>query len=388
LNILFTARDGTTAFLVASKASRAIIFNKAPALYRVASATATIGTKKGGNMAEALGLVASGIAVAQLAGTVVGTIIKLKDYWDQVKDVPAEIQCQLQLLGAFNRILCRIRDSPNISSQPMQHLDAEYLEECCEVCQSAVSELSGLVSRQRSRLDGKRQSWRKKGSAVKIVLQKDEIKKLKGRMKNAVQLLQLALAWRTRWAFFIVNLGSQLTISSTLVETQSSMIVAQLSQNMASILSSSQVHLENTSEKVAGSSSMMDNYSYSYDDRKPNLSQLCYVLGRIRYKSTHRIHNGKTLREVVATYYLPPWLSSSAWHWRQYEKYSGWRTVLQTYRIVPDDSPLFESAFRGGVESIRELLANKQAFVTDKNRTYEQTALHVRCFKKKGFSRL
>ena len=42
-------------------------------------------------MAEALGVAASGIAVAQLSIQVGSTVSKLKQLWDQVKDVPEDI---------------------------------------------------------------------------------------------------------------------------------------------------------------------------------------------------------------------------------------------------------------------------------------------------------
>ncbi|KAK6063068.1 carboxylesterase family protein [Seiridium cupressi] len=53
-------------------------------------------------MAEALGAVASGIAVAQIAGTAGSAIWKLKQLWDEVEDVPEIINDLIEQLGCLD----------------------------------------------------------------------------------------------------------------------------------------------------------------------------------------------------------------------------------------------------------------------------------------------
>ncbi|KAK6065684.1 carboxylesterase [Seiridium cupressi] len=53
-------------------------------------------------MAEALGAVASGIAVAQVAGTAGSAIWKLKQLWDEVEDVPEIINDLIEQLGCLD----------------------------------------------------------------------------------------------------------------------------------------------------------------------------------------------------------------------------------------------------------------------------------------------
>ena len=53
-------------------------------------------------MAEVLGVVASGVAVSQIAGQVTKSIFKLKQYWGQVQDAPDEIKYLLREIDSLN----------------------------------------------------------------------------------------------------------------------------------------------------------------------------------------------------------------------------------------------------------------------------------------------
>jgi len=145
-------------------------------------------------MAEVLGVVASGIAVAQLAGQVTKSIVKLKDYWDQVRDAPAEIKYLLKEIDSLSLILQHIQGGQvGLSS------DSACVQQCFELCQEAATELGELVKAMSEKIEGNRE-WKKRVGSAKVVLKKEEIKKLKKRIKNAVSLLSLALQWRTKYS--------------------------------------------------------------------------------------------------------------------------------------------------------------------------------------------
>lgn len=101
------------------------------------------------------------------------------------------------------------------------------------------------------------------------------------------------------------------------------------------------------------------------------------VLGALRYHWNSGVKEGKSYHDFKVVYYLPVWASDRVWYWRLYEKYSGWRTILHTYRVMPRDSALFDFAEHGNVEGIRALLERKEASVTDRENEYQGTALHV-----------
>jgi hypothetical protein len=165
----------------------------------------------------------------------------------------------------------------------------------------------------------------------------------------------------------------KLTPSSSIIESHPAIIVAQLKQHISTLSQSqSYITMENNLEEHSSPFVAYDLASWSVD-----INSAKSIAGAFKLRKNVRLRRGKTRQDTTATYILPAWLSNRAWQWRQYEKYSGWRTVLQTYRVIPGDSPLFGFAEQGDIEGVRKLFKNKQASVSDKSDLFEKTALHV-----------
>jgi hypothetical protein len=148
-------------------------------------------------MAEILGIVASGISVAQIAGQVINSIIKLKGYWEQVKGVPAEINHLLGEIDSLSLLLYHIQDNQPPQVSENVPLGSTGVQQCCKLCQDAAEELRILVRDMERKFEGKI-GWKRRVGSAKVVLKKEEVKGLKRRMKNAVRLLSLALSWQTK----------------------------------------------------------------------------------------------------------------------------------------------------------------------------------------------
>lgn len=147
-------------------------------------------------MAEVLGTVASGAAVGQLAGEITSSIIKLKGYWDQVKDAPGEIRQLLLEIDSLNSILRHIEQDQNQAG--LSELSPKIcVKQSLKLCKQGAEELNGLLSELAMKID-KNTGWRRKAGASKVVLKREEIKKLKRRMKNAIRLLSLAYQCYTK----------------------------------------------------------------------------------------------------------------------------------------------------------------------------------------------
>jgi len=149
-------------------------------------------------MAEVLGVVASGIAVTQLASQVTSNIIKLKNYWGQIKDAPADINYLLREVDALDHVLSHIQqDQAGMGSNSVSHIP--HLKQSLALCREGADELGTLVSELAMKVDGKH-GLRKKVQSAKVVLKKDELKRLKARLKSAVRLLSLSYQCYTRLA--------------------------------------------------------------------------------------------------------------------------------------------------------------------------------------------
>lgn len=148
-------------------------------------------------MAEVLGIVASGIAVGQLASEVTSSIIKLKGYWDQVKEPPSEIRQLLLEIDSLNLILCHIQNDQREENILALGSTKVCVDQTLKLCKEGSDELGGLVRELVEKIDWKT-GWRKKAGTAKEVLKKEEIKLIKRRMKNAIRLLSLAYQCHTK----------------------------------------------------------------------------------------------------------------------------------------------------------------------------------------------
>ena len=145
-------------------------------------------------MAEVLGVLASGIATGQLAGEVTKSVIKLKSYWDRVRDAPEDIRHLLLEIDSLNLILCHISDD---LSTPAARSGGLCIEQSLKLCTEGTDALSALVRDLAKKIDGKT-GLRRKAGAAKVALKMEDIKKLKRRMKNAIRLLTLAYQCHTK----------------------------------------------------------------------------------------------------------------------------------------------------------------------------------------------
>lgn len=148
-------------------------------------------------MAEILGTVASAIAVAEVGLKVGGTVLKLRELWKEVQEVPEKIQDLMREMEIWEPILSEIESnfevdptagSNTVTSQPFDssigRMSSSFCREALRDLQELVKELSNEISSAKTR---------KRGIAkVKVLLKKDDLKKSQGRLKRAFRLLQSA----------------------------------------------------------------------------------------------------------------------------------------------------------------------------------------------------
>ena len=88
-------------------------------------------------MAEVVGIVASGINIVQLTGQVAQSIVKLKDYWSQLKDAPGEISSLLRDLEFLNLLLSDFEQEHIQSRLPDIVFDNEIFRQSLTICKEA-----------------------------------------------------------------------------------------------------------------------------------------------------------------------------------------------------------------------------------------------------------
>lgn len=153
-------------------------------------------------MAEILGTVASGLAVAEVGLKVGGTVWKLKKLWQEVHQVPATIQDLMRQIEMMDPILSDYETILGIGStaipiQPPTHNGAPATQSAA-YCREALNDLRRLVEDLDVAVESERRS-RRTVARMKAVLKKDTVKGFQDRLEKAMRLLQWSqmnyLAW-------------------------------------------------------------------------------------------------------------------------------------------------------------------------------------------------
>ncbi|KAK7702891.1 hypothetical protein SLS64_009502 [Diaporthe eres] len=148
-------------------------------------------------MAELLGVVASGLSVAQIAGSIVITSLKVKGLLDEAKDAPQSLGYMLGHIELLTDILCEetSSDDQGAGANPpllpaTSHLQ-QAMQKALTQCQAAGKQLETLATILTSQIDAARGGVRRKRAMFKVVLKKAVLAEHEARLQKTVQLLTL-----------------------------------------------------------------------------------------------------------------------------------------------------------------------------------------------------
>lgn len=127
-------------------------------------------------MAEVFGIVASGVSLAGLVGTIIKAGTQITALYNEIQDAYDEVAFRLQELQILSRIL---GNSNSISS------DARSL---CELC---LSELHLVLAELQSQIRRSR-GFRRQVASAKVIVKKDMMQKLESRLERSIRLLMFA----------------------------------------------------------------------------------------------------------------------------------------------------------------------------------------------------
>lgn len=164
------------------------------------------------NMAEILGAVASGLAVAKVGLKVGGTVWKLKKLWQEVHEVPAAIRDLMRQIEMMEPILSAHETSLSIQDTALparfSACNGAPTTQSAAHCREALDDLQRLVEDLDFAVDSEKRRTRT-FARMKVVLKKHTIKGFQDRLERATRLLQLAqvsyLTWVTVLALMPVS---------------------------------------------------------------------------------------------------------------------------------------------------------------------------------------
>ncbi len=116
-----------------------------------------------------------------------------------------------------------------------------------------------------------------------------------------------------------------------------------------------------------------------YDIWSSSAPWLCLLLGHFQYRHSKNMQQGRFQEAIYAKYKLPELLSWCQLTFFATPMLSGWCVKLDFHRSLPMDNPFFNAVERGDISLVRNLLAEKEAYVTDRLLGWgsDRTALHV-----------
>jgi hypothetical protein len=148
-------------------------------------------------MAEAVGLIASGINIAQLASQVASSVLELKRMWNLVRDAPSDINDYIAQVESINLILSHIQHEHGQEMSLGKRSDNVYIQKSVHFYKEAADELDTAVAELSDKIRGKT-GWRLKVGLIKIVLKRDNLQKLRVKMRSAIAVLSLACQYHTK----------------------------------------------------------------------------------------------------------------------------------------------------------------------------------------------
>lgn len=161
-----------------------------------------------------------------------------------------------------------------------------------------------------------------------------------------------------------------------MIQLQPDIIAARVATHMSSLtVTTVSNKLDVKQNAINSDSSNLVTRQYNSWTSSPSWTR--YLLGHIEYEQRTTRYKRKERQEFAAKYVGPRWaLNQKVFQILGYNTLGGCQISLKTYRIVPDDSPIFNAVEEGDLRGVQMLLDTREAFVTDTNQRGE-TPLHV-----------
>ncbi|RYP46480.1 hypothetical protein DL768_007313 [Monosporascus sp. mg162] len=312
-------------------------------------------------MAEALGVAASSIAIAQVTSQVGVAVVKLKKFCDEVKDVPDDIADLLQQIDCLDPALWEAENSFELTGLPAMLWNDAAAKRSTTYCRNALKALTEIVDEMAVQINHPKRLNRKAAS-VKVVLRKDTLKKLEKRLENAVRMLTLA----------------QQSYLTALTRIQPDIIVEKFTTLVAH-LQPSHAH---TSEVIQPCDASDHDNTQAKQSSRSKAIQFKPSREKWRQQATKLSPFGRFVASSSEGGYslalqAPWWLSQQSWEFQSYKANSGWRINLRTYSARPWDSEVFEVARNGVPHELQRMFDMGLASPFDYESTRGGTLLHL-----------
>ncbi|KAK7955655.1 uncharacterized protein PG986_004877 [Apiospora aurea] len=316
-------------------------------------------------MTEPLGVVASGIAVAQLGVATGGAVFKLRQLWGQVKDVPETISDLIERIDLIYPAVWDFEQQFSHAALPSVLWDNTTAVRSVAYCRKALQKLSNVVDDLSVKIASRR-GFQRKLVAARVVLKKDELKKLEEQLKIALDVLGFAQEAYNRALLTAMPRMIRLNLRQSMQTYGPPMVQpveAEVSSpNTRELDEQKPVHAKSSSreddQKLVHSESQ-----YSYRSKRRPVTPW-KPLGSFGVLS---IHTGPN--ELGAEVRPPWWLAGitnsfslymSTYRW-------AWDVQIRLYSERSEDEPVFDMAALGNLAGLQSLFDQRKASPFDRD---------------------
>ncbi|RYP06038.1 hypothetical protein DL764_003401 [Monosporascus ibericus] len=313
-------------------------------------------------MAEALGVAASGISIAQVTSQVGVVVVKLKKFCDEVKDVPDDIADLLQQIDCLDPALWEAENSFESTGLPAMLWNDAAAKRSTTYCRNALKSLTEIVDEMAVQINHSKRLNRKVAS-MKVALRKDTLKKLEKRLENAVRMLTLA----------------QQSYLTALTRIQPDIIVQKFTTLVAHLQPS---HARTSSGVIQPCDASDNDNPQAKQPSRSKAIQLKTSRERWRQQAAELSPFGRFVASSFEggcslVLQAPWWLSQRSWEFQSYKANSGWRINLRTYSARPEESEVFKVAKNGVPHDLQRMFDMGLASPFDYDSAFGRTLLHV-----------
>ncbi|KAI1461783.1 hypothetical protein F4805DRAFT_413339 [Annulohypoxylon moriforme] len=297
-------------------------------------------------MAEALGIVASGIAVAQVAGTAANAVIRLKRLWGEVKDVPENIADLMEQIDCLDPALWEAEQHFIQNQLPPQLWDDTAAIRSAKYCRKALQKLTDVADDLSSQINSGRRVDRRI-SCIKVLLKKDKLRDLERRLESALRMLQLA-----QQGYLI-----------TLVKLQPDIIACKVTSQLETIQRPNSLITDDKETEHRNNSAHPKSFGAEAaccSRRELRAWKKPSIFGRVNISSTP---------DGFIIHTQPPWWLTgmlSAWSLNIAKSYSGWKFHLRNYPIRSAYSMVFDVVQRDDVKELQAMFDAGEASPFDR----------------------
>lgn len=134
---------------------------------------------------------AAGIAFIQISTDIVKCVIKTRKLWQEIKDLPKEIDDMLSDLKVFGSVFEGIQEQLEADNSILTRDDAS-IKSSLKLARHAHSGLNDMIKDMEKQI-GSRKGLKKKAALVRITTKKDDLEKYQQRLSRTVDFLQMSI---------------------------------------------------------------------------------------------------------------------------------------------------------------------------------------------------